>query len=71
MATKTISITDEAYEMLKSWKRNQESFSEVIKKIGKRHRLSSFAGVLSEKEGNMLEKNIKDGRALSRKRYDS
>ena len=74
MATKTISVTDEAYEMLKSWKSGSESFSDVIRKIGKRHKLSSFAGILSEKEGAELEKSVKDNRAFSRKRmerYDS
>ncbi len=38
--TKTISLSDEAYELLKSIKRNNESFSDVIKRIvGKKGKL--------------------------------
>jgi len=39
--TKTISLSDEAYNLLKSVKRKDESFSDVIKRvIGKKGRLS-------------------------------
>ncbi|MHA1363392.1 MAG: antitoxin VapB family protein [Candidatus Freyarchaeota archaeon] len=31
--TKTISLSDEAYKLLKSIKRNNESFSDVIKRL--------------------------------------
>lgn len=68
MATKTISVTTEAYEMLRSWKENNESFSDVIVKIGKKNQLSDFAGLLSESEGRYLIERIKKGRELSRKR---
>ncbi|MEX2753349.1 MAG: antitoxin VapB family protein [Candidatus Freyarchaeota archaeon] len=38
--TKTISLSDEAYKLLKSIKRNDESFSDVIKRlVGKKGRL--------------------------------
>jgi predicted CopG family antitoxin len=38
--TKTISLSDEAYELLKSIKRNDESFSDVIKRlVGKKGKL--------------------------------
>jgi predicted CopG family antitoxin len=68
MATKTISITEEAYERLKSWKKGNESFSDVIRKIGKSRKLSSFAGVLSKDAGEYLEKSVREGRKLSRLR---
>lgn len=68
MATKTISITTDAYETLKSWKEGNESFSEIISKIGRKNRLSPFAGLLREQEATYLEQSVKDGRTLSRKR---
>nr|MDO8077369.1 antitoxin VapB family protein [Candidatus Freyarchaeota archaeon] len=38
--TKTISLSDEAYKLLKSIKRNNESFSDVIKRlVGKKGKL--------------------------------
>ncbi|MFH1316731.1 MAG: antitoxin VapB family protein [Candidatus Woesearchaeota archaeon] len=69
MSTKTISITVEAYERLKSWKEKNESFSDVINKIGGRRRLSDFAGVLSDKTANEIREGIKKDRSRSRKRY--
>lgn len=68
MATKTISIKEDAYEMLKSWKAENESFSDVIIKIGRKNMLTDFAGILSKDEGNYLIESIRRGRALSRKR---
>lgn len=59
MATKTISITEDAYNILKSKKEVSESFSEAIVRLSGRKNLSSFFGVLGEKSGLELEKNIK------------
>ena len=51
MATKTLSITEEAYERLSSKKRGKESFSEVINRITNKKSLLDFVGILSDKEG--------------------
>lgn len=69
MATKTISITEETYEMLASWKKENESFSEVIKRLGSKPSLVRFAGTLSEKRASELEASITESRERSRKRY--
>ena len=43
--TKTISVTDDAYEALTREKRDGESFTDVIIRLTKRARLSDFAGI--------------------------
>ena len=43
--TKTISVTDEAYEALMREKRDMESFTDVIIRLAKRAKLSNFAGI--------------------------
>ena len=59
MATKTISITEEAYRRLASRRqRENESFSEVINRMTGRAKLSDFFGVLSKESGDKLEANI-------------
>ena len=62
MGTKTISISDEAYRIMKSRKDNGESFSEVIIKLSGKKKLSSFYGALSKESENLLERNIKEVR---------
>ena len=67
MATKTISITEEAYDILNSKKEKTESFSEAIVKLSGKRKLSSFFGVLSERSGRELEEEIKKSRKKHRK----
>lgn len=69
MATKTISITQETYDMLSSWKKDNESFSDVIKRLGRKIDLVQYAGVLSEKKGEELQKAVRRSREASRQRY--
>ena len=64
MATKTISITEEAYKRLTSLKRENESFSEVINRVTGRVKLSDFHGIISKEFGDELEKSIKEERRL-------
>lgn len=68
MATKTISITEDAYERLKSWKDDNDSFSDVILRIGRKNKLSDFAGILSKASKKELSESFKAGREQSRKR---
>ena len=64
MATKTITITEDAYEILRRHKVKDESFSEVIKReFAKKGDIMKFAGAwshLSDKEISEIKKNIKD-----------
>ncbi len=68
MATKTISITEEAYNRLATKKYEKESFSEVINRITNKVNLLDFAGILTDKEADNLINQIEKTRDLSRKR---
>jgi|Deesub1362A_J573_1020465.scaffolds.fasta_scaffold00769_12 predicted CopG family antitoxin len=62
MATKTISITLEAYERLRREKMEGESFSDVILRLTEKQKmdLTEFAGVW--KDADEIEKIILKGR---------
>ena len=68
MSTKTISITQEAYDILKAKKNSNESFSKAIVRLSSKAPLASFAGVLSKKRVDEIEKSISSGRIEHRKR---
>jgi len=62
MATKTIAIMDDAYQLLAQRKHKNESFSDVIRKLaGKKTDIMKFAGVwkdISETDAEDMKKNI-------------
>jgi len=66
MATKTISITEEAYKRLFNLRRGKESFSEIIVRVTGRVNLKDFFGILSKEAGEELEKNIMESRQRHR-----
>lgn len=57
MATKNISITEEAYKRLAMFRKKNESFSEIIIEITGKPKLDDFFGILSKTAGDELEKN--------------
>lgn len=67
MATKNISITEEAYVRLAVLRRGSESFSEIIKRITHARNIMQFAGILSKSSADALEKTIAQQRALYNK----
>ena len=58
MATKNISITEEAYVRLASLRRSKESFSEIINRLTNKRRLLDFAGLLSRESAGLIEAHI-------------
>ncbi|MBI2664165.1 antitoxin VapB family protein [Candidatus Woesearchaeota archaeon] len=65
MSTKTITITDEAYNHLKSAKSEDESFTEAIIRITKKDTLSELAGILTKKEADEMRAHLKTSRAVT------
>ena len=68
MATKTITISEEAYNLLKNIKESKDSFTEAIIKIAKRDPLSKLAGVLSKESASELRKHVATSREKTEKR---
>ncbi len=70
MASKTITISEEAYDRLKSRKDENESFTDVINKLTRERSLMEIAGILSEDEADRLEEKIKEKRGETRDRIE-
>lgn len=63
MTSKNISLTEDVYELLKRMKMGEESFSDTIRRLARRSRLSDCAGLWSdvpEEEMAALMGNIMD-----------
>ena len=70
MATKTLTITEDAYERLAMHKGKNDSFSDVIVKQFPKHSLSELIGILSHKEAEELRAHIRGRRKASRERVN-
>ncbi len=51
---KVISVSDDVYETLKSLKRGNESFSDVIRRLIKKSSISKFSGTLSKETAEAI-----------------
>jgi predicted CopG family antitoxin len=54
MGYKTISLSEEAYEILKNAKRNRESFSQVVIRLARKSTLEDFVGCISSESIDKL-----------------
>ncbi len=74
MASKTVALDLEAYDLLKRQKRSDESFSDAVKRLARPRRpISDFAGLwgdLSATERRALDEAYKDLRAADQRRAD-
>lgn len=68
MATKTLNITEEAFELLKAQKGPNESFTDVIKRLAGDRSLEGLVGLLSSEKADALERSVLEGRKRSRSR---
>lgn len=66
MARKTISLDEEAYERLKAHKREDESFSDAVKRLTSGRSWKEVAGFLSEEEAEELEQIVESSRSRTR-----
>jgi predicted CopG family antitoxin len=62
MATKTISITREAYDRLRSRKGPNDSFSDVILRLTARRPLAEYAGMLDKSSAKAIRSAIEEAR---------
>ncbi|MBI2666863.1 antitoxin VapB family protein [Candidatus Woesearchaeota archaeon] len=70
MATKTLTITEQAYGLLSENKLEEESFSEVIVRVitpKKRRTLLDYFGILTLEEGELLFEDLEKIRAMNLK----
>ncbi len=70
MATKTLTITEDAYDLLAQNKLENESFSQEIRRVlAKRQKKSpfDFFGILTEQEGERVEQVINKRREFNRR----
>ncbi|MBI2583822.1 MAG: antitoxin VapB family protein [Candidatus Aenigmarchaeota archaeon] len=65
--TKLVSISEEAYERLKTMKGEKESFTDVVIKLTKKRPLESFFGSVPEEMAKRMETDITEARARHRK----
>ena len=68
MATKTLTITEDAYDRLDALKEDKESFTEVIRRLTSKVHITDFAGILTDEETKKVKERIKHEREESTKR---
>lgn len=70
MSTKTISLSEDAYDRLKALKKENESFSDLVKRLCSGVKLRDFHGVLSKDSAKKMEKIIREKREEHRDRHE-
>jgi predicted CopG family antitoxin len=60
MATKTVRLSEEVYEMLTERKRGDETYSEAIKRLVGGKPLTELEGIYAEKEVREIENALEE-----------
>ena len=64
--SKSIRLSDEAYERLEAQRREDETFSEVVLRLAGERSLSELAGILSDEQADSVEDAIEERRERRR-----
>jgi len=70
MGTKTIAVSDQVYERLRSLKREEESFTDLLDRLAGRPPLAELASLLSREQASKVRQSVEQGRARSRARRE-
>jgi predicted CopG family antitoxin len=71
MTSKTISVSEDAYELLMKMKLKNESFTETIRRLAKRRKLTDCAGLWSDVPDAEMEQYLKSMAELRQKASES
>ena len=67
--TKTISLSEDAYKMLKNLKKENESFTDLVKRLCSGVKLKDFHGALEEESVEEIEKTTRKKRKEHRENH--
>ena len=70
MASRTLNVTEEAYEALKARKREGESFTDVILRLTGQRSFEELFGMFTPAQAEEFRRAAKGGRARSRRRRE-
>lgn len=68
MTSRTVNLSQEAYDLLASLKAERESFSDVVKRLAGERSLLEIVAVLDEPQAKKLQDRIDAGRERARRR---
>ncbi|WP_254525208.1 antitoxin VapB family protein [Natrinema caseinilyticum] len=69
--SKSIRLSDEAYDRLAAHKRSDETFSETVLRLAGERSLLELAGILTDEQADELEAAIEDRRERRAEELDS
>lgn len=68
MPSRTVNLSEEAYDLLASRKQDRESFSDVVRRLAGERSLFEVVGALDEDQAKKLDARIQEGRERAKRR---